>query len=136
MKAKQVGLTRTQSNGAHLHVNVTKHTWLKGIESRSYHWCAISLLCYSWSVVQRTLRYHGIIWHTFIVPNFAIPIFACSNPTPHPVLRHAARIQHHIDPCHARTVHGVILCRIPLLHTSPPKFSVIPSGPSFPKTSK
>ena len=26
----------------------------------------------------QTVKYHGIIWHTFVVPNFAIPNVACS----------------------------------------------------------
>ena len=45
----------------------------------------------------QALRYHGI-WHTFVVPNFAIPKFACSN-TSRPLRYVESYVPHPNTPC-------------------------------------
>ena len=43
----------------------------------------------------RTLKYHGTIWHTFVVPSFAVPNFACPDaPPPPPPRRYAGMMLH------------------------------------------
>ena len=43
----------------------------------------------TWKRGLGNFKYHGTIWHTFVVPNFAFPKFACSSFPPPPGTRQA-----------------------------------------------